>query len=652
MTRSKGRHLSYSWLLLGGILFCQFFLASPAAQGQYGNNQQGLRANDVQMGYCDFRSLEFTVFSDAKAKARLDRQSVARLYDKGRKLENWKTSTEDSVLSFCVDVGDYDLDISAVGYLTEHREVRVDATLYNIKVQIVLQKDPTAVDLNASDSDLPPNTRRDVKSAASALKNSNFKEAQKRLERAYRVAPSSSQINFLLGYLCLMQKDFEKSESYLTRAALVDPRGVQTLTMLGRVQLQREHYGDARKTLEQAVEANSGYWVAHNLLADAYLHLKEYDKARQQAQFALDEGKGAASVAQLILGQALADLGQTQEGLQTLKRFLETNPNNPAVPQVKDLIAEIEKRASGQGAAGEVRTATDLALAASVPSLPPSAWGPPGVDDVKPLANVDVPCPYNQVIDMSGQRVKELVDSITQFAATEEMVHEQLDPVGKPITKETRKFNYVASITEATPGLLAVDEYRDLRYGISDLPDRIVTSGFMSLALIFHPDMRENFQITCEGLGEWHGQATWLMYFRQRKDKPNRFAEFTVGSDSYPINMKGRAWITADTFQIVRIESELMDRVPLLAVQHQIAEYGPVHFQRKNIDLWLPQSVDLYFELNRRRYYRRHSFDHFMLFAIDSQEKPGTIKDAPQSSPGQPPAPGSTDASKAPSGDL
>jgi hypothetical protein len=87
----------------------------------------------------------------------------------------------------------------------------------------------------------------------------------------------------------------------------------------------------------------------------------------------------------------------------------------------------------------------------------------------------------------------------------------------------------------------------------------------------------------------------------------------------------------------VRIESELINPVERLSVQHQIAEYGPVHFQKKDIDLWLPQSADLFFELNRRRYYRRHSFDHYMLFSINSEEKPGAMKNGLPANPIQNP---------------
>jgi len=87
--------------------------------------------------------------------------------------------------------------------------------------------------------------------------------------------------------------------------------------------------------------------------------------------------------------------------------------------------------------------------------------------------------------------------------------------------------------------------------------------------------------------------------------------------------LKGRAWVTADKFQIVRIESELVSPIPRIQLrsEHQIVEYGPVLFAKKNVELWLPKSAEIYFDFRKHRYYRRHSFDHYMLFSTDTQEK-------------------------------
>jgi len=75
--------------------------------------------------------------------------------------------------------------------------------------------------------------------------------------------------------------------------------------------LQREDYVAASSTLEKAVAADSEYWMAHDLLAGAYLKQKKYEQARQQAELAIE--KGGAGSARLVLGQALVDVGQKKE---------------------------------------------------------------------------------------------------------------------------------------------------------------------------------------------------------------------------------------------------------------------------------------------------------------------------------------------------
>jgi hypothetical protein len=129
--------------------------------------------------------------------------------------------------------------------------------------------------------------------------------------------------------------------------------------------------------------------------------------------------------------------------------------------------------------------------------------------------------------------------------------------------------------------------------------------------------------MVCEGLGDWHGQASWLVHFRQRDDRPNHMHAYKVGNQIHPVKLKGRAWITADKFQIVRIEAEMVSPMPEIQLlsEHQVVEYGPVPFPKKNTSLWLPKSAEIYFDFRKHRYYRRHSFDHYMLFSTDTDEK-------------------------------
>jgi len=334
-----------------------------------------------------------------------------------------------------------------------------------------------------------------------------------------------------------------------------------------------------------------------------------------------------------VLGQALVNLGQKKEGIDALKSYLKDSPKSPTAPQLTNLIAELERPdAMGGPAAGSSPLAgVDPLFASPEMSFTMKPWQPPGIDETKLSVAAGVTCPYDNVIEMSGNRVKDLVSDVSRIAAIEHLLHQQVDEIGNAITKETRDFNYVAAISEEKPGFLEVDEYRAEHLGLADFPDQISSSGFAALALVFHPDMRDNFTMTCEGLGDWKGQSAWIVHFRQREDRPARIHDYKVGAITYAVKLKGRAWITTDKFQIVRIESELVDPMkPIqLLSEHQIVEYGPVPFQKKNIELWLPKTAEIYFDFRRHRYYRRHSFDHYMLFAVDSDEKRKEPKAAP-----------------------
>ena len=91
---------------------------------------------------------------------------------------------------------------------------------------------------------------------------------------------------------------------------------------------------------------------------------------------------------------------------------------------------------------------------------------------------------------------------------------------------------------------------------------------------------------------------------------------------SYRVDLKGRAWISADTFQIVHVEADMVNpihEIQLLS-EHQIVEYGPVPFAKKKTMLWLPKNVEIYFDFRKHRYYRQYNFDDYALFDVDVSE--------------------------------
>jgi len=485
---------------------------------------------------------------------------------------------------------------------------------------------------------MPPKARKETRRAVSLLKSGDLNNAEKRLKRAYASAPSNADLNFLLGYLYFQKNDYAQAGTYLGTAASLNPHSAQTLTLLGRTKLALQNYPEAQSTLEQAILVDPEDWLPHNLLADTYLHRNEFSKARDEAQIAVAKsaryGKSASGAAQLTRGQALIGLGQKSEGIQALQVFLKESPPENMIEPVHKLITKVQESDKASAAGSEITASPNPLMAVPKLALSMQTWRPPDVDDMKPTLEPGVTCSCAQVLGGVGQRIQELVQDVTRFTADEDLFHKSLDGVGLSNRAETRKYYYAAAIS-SKPGSVLIEDYSEARVPQGGYPDGIASTGFVMLALVFHPAMQDDFDFDCEGQGKWLGKPSWLVHFRQRPDRPNRMQDYTAAGKTYRIDLKGRAWISSETSQIVHIEADIispMHEIQLLS-EHQVVEYGPVPFAKKNTMLWLPKNVEIYFDFRKHRYYRHYALDHYMLFDVDVSEKVKLPPDAPLSEP-------------------
>ncbi len=632
-----------SVLLVGCALIVNVFAQVPAnSPGELARNPDNIPAIASYHTAPGTGVLVFHVFAEKKS-ARMEGPVRLELMNLANHMGVFQTIEGDADGVFVdTEFGNYEIEVSALGYISARQQVQVVSTIHPQPIDIVLERDPSAVNLDVAAAIISAKARKEVRQAVSKLKVGDLAAAQKHLEAAYKIAPASSDLDFLFGYLYYQRKDYAQARTYLTAAASLGPHNAQALTLLGRTNLEQENYPAARSALEQAVLADDGNWLPHNLLADAYLGQNDYGKARDEALIAITKGnkngKTIAGPAELVLAQALIGLGHEQEAIQALEVFLRDSPQNPMAYQVHNLIADLKKNQSGSADrdaknSGITVSRADPLGAVPDPTLTTQTWRPPDVDDTKPTFLPDVSCPAARVIDESGRRVQELVRDLARFAANEELFHQSIDAFGFATNTETRKYDYVATMSESEPGAAFIEEYRADKPGQKGYPDAISSTGFMALALVFHPDMQKDFDLDCEGQADWHGQATWLVHFRQRHDRPNRMHSYSLGGQTFPVDLKGRAWITADKFQIMRIEADMVKPMPEIQLlsEHQTVEYGPVPFPKKNTTLWLPKTAEIYFDFRKHRYFRRHAFNHFVLFSVDTEQKEKAPTATPQS---------------------
>lgn len=548
-----------------------------------------------------------------------------------------------------VEVGDqYEVDVKADGYQPASETVML-AGVAGQDADVIIFLKPLDEQLEfhppAGQFVLAPRAQKEVEKGLKDLRNAKIPSAQKHFEKAIAMAPGNPYVNYLMGMSYLVDKKLADARPYLEKSASIDPKQPAALLALGTLRFQSADYPGAIQILNQDVQLDPSSWKAEWTLAASYLHQRDFAQARSHAEKALAVGKQKAAQAQLVLGEALADLGDHNGAVKVLQSYLASYPHDPNAAKIQAFVENLQKpaahvEAASTASAAQPSTSSDsgglwevsILPAAPAVDLPPKEnWAPADIDAEKPFVISGAACPITKVLNEAGKNALRLVTDLQKFTATEEYQSVEVRRDERLETPVTRTFSYLVSIETPRPTLIQVREIRDNNLSPAEMPGRLADNGAPGLVLAFHPVYRDDFSWQCEGLGEWKNQPAWVVHFEQRSDRPTSLlAAFDTPSEEFALPLKGRAWISTRTGQVVRLEAELMRPVePLdLKREHWVIEYTPVTFKTHKVTLWLPESVDVYIQYRGRYLHHQHQFKNFQLFWVGTSQKIESPKQA------------------------
>ena len=242
----------------------------------------------------------------------------------------------------------------------------------------------------------------------------------------------------------------------------------------------------------------------------------------------------------------------------------------------------------------------------------------------------DVSCPLAEILHGASERASEMVENLQRFTATEQIEHTEFKRNGKPRQSANQLFSYVAEIDQGPAGSFWVEEYRAAKIR-ADAPP-LYDTGTAAFALIFHPQKIDNFEFHCEGRTQSNGFSAWQLRFKESADPGKSFHQIRINRSAYQLRFQGHAWIAAEDFQILRLQTDLVEPIPQIHLQmeHLDISYAPVGFEKPRFLVWLPESASMEITYRGHRYQRVHKFSHFQLFLVVTEQ---TVKE-PISGPG------------------
>ena len=610
-------------LLSASFLFCQLCAAPAFGQGP-------VRPGETPSGTTGiFAPVLVEVSVRGGSGTPLDTGAIVRLYSRASSFNRTSTTRDGAIASFPdVIPGEYEINVQSAGYrdATEHLSVMGGGLRSTFYVYLQPESGPASESQPTRPPVVTPKLQSQMEKALGKLRKQHYEDALKDLEKAEKMAPGNPDVHYLMGMTDsgLDRQDAARAE--FEKALGIYPSHVRSLLALGELQLRTGQSGLAVKTLERAYELDGADWRTELLLASAYFDTKQYEKAERHAKRATELHKEKLAEVDLLLDKIHLEGGQGS-GAQSAHRSL------PLESQNDPETASAHKRPAG----GPPPTQAS-SLVASGPPPPPSVpvamrpWAPPDIDSKEYAFASDVVCPEEQVLPRAQLRMKKQLENFEKFTATEHIVHVEVNANGIPEPPRAKDFSYMVTLSRPGDGITYLEESRDGGENLYQFPTSLAIKGLVSMGVaVLDRNFEGDFNFRCDGLTQWRGEPAWQIRFEQKKDVTSRILTWRNNRGSFPIALRGRVWVGANSYNLLHLESDLREPVTMLELtrDHLVIDYGPVHFEHNNTDLWLPWHADAYMELHGKRYHHTHTLTDYMLFSVDTDSKVAAPKEVP-----------------------
>ncbi len=374
--------------------------------------------------------------------------------------------------------------------------------------------------------------------------------------------------------------ELKKGADFLSEALNFAPQDPLALQELGRTQLALENWQDASDQLQKAIAAGAGR-DAHLMYAEALLHL---DRSRE------------------------AD--------RELTTYLARRDVKKMAPKIRQLWQEIQTEEREELALTGGIFSMDLSTDALIQTIPALKGLEPAADQ-SPLASI---------LDEAGKRVADSFRDFPNTVSVEQVHQEKLQRRGKVAESQDQEFSYLW-LMEPDPTGPGITEYRANKTGGAATQRGLeegymLTSGFTSAALYFHPFYRGEAQFRYLGRQKSDGREYYVVAFAQYPGKARVAGGFRVNGVPKSTYFQGLAWIDAGNYEIVRLRQDLLTPLPEIRLERQTTEinFGAVRFKKFTEEFWLPQRVSVAVDWSGKRLRNEHRYSNFELFNVSATE--------------------------------
>src|SRR5208337_1049196 len=400
----------------------------------------------------------------------------------------------------------------------------------------------------------------------------------------------------------------------------------EPLLALGVMESWRHQPRNAAGYFVEALKRAPQDPLALQELGRSQLLIQNWGAADQYLSKALAAGAGPE--VRLLRVEALLGGDHSREANAEMLRYLDGRDVKKMPIQVRQLWVRIQDRMKVESAYLKGQPNGDAAI--DYIHRPP-----PDLERLEPATDQGQ---LDSILSAVGKTVAEFFRNFPNTSSLEQIHQEKLGRKQKVGATLDQKFNYLC-FTPAEDWGPGFDEYRVDSSGAHTSPQGLedgfmLTSGFASASLLFHPTYQPQAAFRYLGRQKVKGRDTYVIAFAQQPAKARLSGTFKFGEISKTTFSQGLAWVDSESYEITRLRTDLLmplSEVRLERVTTEI-DFGPVNFKSMAERFWLPQQVIVTVDWNGKLLRNQHRYSGFKLFNVEAKEKIGKPKEVGETS--------------------
>jgi hypothetical protein len=250
------------------------------------------------------------------------------------------------------------------------------------------------------------------------------------------------------------------------------------------------------------------------------------------------------------------------------------------------------------------------------------------------MATAQAVVPVN-LVDQAQKQVVTYIAKLADLHCTEDVLQEKLKPSGGTELSSKSQYDYFLYMQgnsydfQLSESRLEVGTQKPARQPL------LLTNGFSTLLLVFHPYYRGAFDFTAGPAESLEGRSVIPVHFAHIGGARTPAALALRGRE-FPLELEGTAWLDANSGQVVRMDAGL---------EHEMADVGMKSLKIRVDYMPSPKASDHFMvparavvelQTPRQHWRNTHTFRNYKLFSTEANQDPAVKVKAEKENPADP----------------